>query len=422
MPLTADHDLGRGPVVTGKQDQRVVETLHRLELVDDPPDLLVHRLDHRGMDRHLRRLKVLLLWTEPIPLEGAIDLARPERLKRLWERIGGANVALDLRDRPGNDSRGTLTGMASGTDRLPARPVAIAVFRDSGRRRLKREVGSGEGDKLEKVFLGMIDGVAAETSHRMVPDRGRSVEVVALRMRLPLHRHAAGVEEVALAGASDVERTVKSLRQRRSVDMPFARVVGAVARGFQELGKEPGPRGTRSLGPAAKPLAAVAGRQRIATNRLRIEAGEERRPARPAAGCVRGLRKPQSPARQPIEVRRVDLAAIRAEVGEAEIVGEDHHHVRSGRVGQGWPHEHTGPKPDDEPTDDDRAEPGVHRRTLRWKRHAPAGAPGKSGDHRPPTDDRRPTISRARRPPSRRPPCGPRRRHCESRGALASLP
>ena len=417
MPLTADHDLGRGPVVTGKQDQRVVETLHRLELVDDPPDLLVHRLDHRGMDRHLRRLKVLLLWTEPIPLEGAIDLARPERLKRLWERIGGANVALDLRDRPGNDSRGTLTGMASGTDRLPARPVAIAVFRDSGRRRLKREVGSGEGDKLEKVFLGMIDGVAAETSHRMVPDRGRSVEVVALRMRLPLHRHAAGVEEVALAGASDVERTVKSLRQRRSVDMPFARVVGAVARGFQELGKEPGPRGTRSLGPAAKPLAAVAGRQRIATNRLRIEAGEERRPARPAAGCVRGLRKPQSPARQPIEVRRVDLAAIRAEVGEAEIVGEDHHHVRSGRVGQGWPHEHTGPKPDDEPTDDDRAEPGVHRRTLRWTRHAPAGAPGKSGDHRP-----RPTISRARRPPSRRPPCGPRRRHCESRGALASLP
>jgi cell division protein FtsN len=87
-----------------------------------------------------------------------------------------------------------------------------------------------------------------------------------------------------------------------------------------------------------KSLAAVAGRQRVTTNRLRIEPGEERRPARPATGRVRGLREPQAPARQPIKVRRVDLAAIRAEIGEAEIVGQDHKDVRSGRVGEDWPH------------------------------------------------------------------------------------
>ena len=328
MPLAADHDLGRGAVVAGKEDQRVVETLHRLERRDDPPDLLVHRLDHRGMDRHLRRLEVLLLGREPLPLKRKLDLPRPERVKCIGEGIGGAEVALDLRQRSRHDSRGELTGMAGGADRLPARPVALAVFRDAGLGRVERKVGGSEGDVLEERFSRMIDGVAAETSHRMVSNRGRSVEVIALRMRLSLHSHAAGIEKVALASASDIERTVKALRERRSVNMPFARVVAAVARGFEELWQEFRPRGTLSLGPTGKSLAAIAGRERIATNRLWIKPSKERRPTRPAAGRARGLREPQSPARQPIKVRRVDLAAVGAEIGEAEIVGEDHHHVR----------------------------------------------------------------------------------------------
>ena len=376
MPLAADHDLGRGAVVAGEQDQRLVETLHRLELVEDPPHLLVHRLDHRGMDRHLRRLEVLLLGREPLPLKRKLDLPRSERVKCIGEGIGGAEVALDLRQRSRHDSRGQLPGMAGGADRLPARPVAIAVFRDQRLGGLERKVGSGEGDELEKVLLGIIDGVAAETSHRMVPDRGRGVEAVALRMRLPLHRHTAGVEEVALAGAGDVEGSGEALRQRQPVDVPLARVIAAVARGAEELGQDLCPRGSLSLRPSGEGLVAVTGRERIAMNRLWIKPGEERRPTRPAAGRVRGLGEPQAPARQPIKVRRVDLAAIRAEIGEAEIVGEDHHDVWSGRVGQGWPHERTGPQPDGnrEPTDNDRAEPSAHRHSLPLEATLPAAA------------------------------------------------
>ena len=377
MPLAADHDLGRGPVVAGEEDQRVVETLHRLELVEDPADLLVHRLDHCGMDRHLRRLELLLLGREPLPFERAIDLARSDRVKRIGEGIRRAEVALDFRDRPGDDSRGQLPGMAGGTNLLPTHPVALAVFRDSVLGSVEREVGSGEGDEVEKVFLGMIDGVAAETSHRMVADRRRSVEVIALRMRLPLHRHAAGVEEVALAGVGDVERAGEALRERQPVDVPLARVIAAVAGGPEELGQELRPWWTLSLRPTGEGLVAVTGRERIAMNRLWIKPGEERRPARPAAGGVRGLGEPQSSARQPIEVRRIDLAAIRAEIGEAEVVGEDHHDIRPGRIGSdrltGGPDRKPG-HDDREPTDNDRSEPRAHRRTLPMEATRPAAA------------------------------------------------
>ena len=61
---------------------------------------------------------------------------------------------------------------------------------------------------------------------------------------------------------------------------------------------------------------------------VRIQAGEQARPGRAAAGRVVELREPQAAGGQPVEVRRVDLAAVAADVREAHVVGEDDDDVR----------------------------------------------------------------------------------------------
>lgn len=55
-----DDLLGAGAVVGGEDDQGVLQRPHHLDLVQDPADLLVHPVDHRGVDRHLCGLKGLL--------------------------------------------------------------------------------------------------------------------------------------------------------------------------------------------------------------------------------------------------------------------------------------------------------------------------------------------------------------------------
>ena len=45
--------------------------------------------------------------------------------------------------------------------------------------------------------------------------------------------------------------------------------------------------------------------------------------------------QPQSLVGESVEVRRFDLAAECADVGEAEVVGDDHEEVRRTRVGDG---------------------------------------------------------------------------------------
>ena len=60
MPVVANHHLGAGTIVGGKENDGVGVCVHRLELRDDAPDLLIHAVHHGGVKRHFGCLKAVL--------------------------------------------------------------------------------------------------------------------------------------------------------------------------------------------------------------------------------------------------------------------------------------------------------------------------------------------------------------------------
>ena len=56
---------------------------------------------------------------------------------------------------------------------------------------------------------------------------------------------------------------------------------------------------------------------------VRVEAGQQAGPGRAAAGGVVELGEPEPAGGERVQVRRADLAAVAAEVGEAHVVGQD---------------------------------------------------------------------------------------------------
>jgi len=116
-------------------------------------------------------------------------------------------------------------------------------------------------------------------------------------------------------------------------EVPLADDRGVVAGGAENLGErhapvvEPTVRSER-LGQSAAVEMPHAGL-------VRVEPGEQGGPRRAAAGRVGEVREPQASRRQGVDVGRGDLAAVAAEVAEADVVDEDHDHVRaSWRLGR----------------------------------------------------------------------------------------
>src|SRR5690606_9694119 len=85
----------------------------------------------------------------------------------------------------------------------------------------------------------------------------------------------------------------------------------------QPFREESGPARTSSCG------ASLDLGECVAANLLGVVAGEERGSRRPAAGGVIELSEAESFVSQLVEVRGGDFAAVTAEVGIAEVVGED---------------------------------------------------------------------------------------------------
>ena len=97
MTAVAHHDLGTGAVVRGEEDERVPESAHGLELLDNAADLTIHSIHHRRVDRHLRRLEPPLLLRQLAPRQRAVDLAGPQLLEGLGKVIRRADLGLKLR-------------------------------------------------------------------------------------------------------------------------------------------------------------------------------------------------------------------------------------------------------------------------------------------------------------------------------------
>ena len=172
----------------------------------------------------------------------------------------------------------------------------------------------------------MVPRMVGQALDRVVTNGRCRIEIGRDRHLVPILNNARG-REIVVVSSRHVERPLESLRPRVAVDMPLPGVIAPVARWLEQLRQEPRPVGTLLLA-AATPF-----RQRIAADRLRVGAGEDRTAGRPAASGVIALCEPQAASREAVEVGRVDLAAVTAKIGIAEIIGQDHDHVGRRRHG-----------------------------------------------------------------------------------------
>ena len=127
----------------------------------------------------------------------------------------------------------------------------------------------------------------------------------------------------------EVVGAVEAGGDRHSIQVPLARVVGAVAGGLEQGGQELRPLRPLPTSPAANPLRQA--RNRIPANLLGEVPRQDLRPRRPATRGVIELLKTQAITRQAVEVGGLDLSSVAAEIGEAEIVGHDQENI-----GAGW--------------------------------------------------------------------------------------
>ena len=270
VSAVAHHDLGAGAVVGGEEDEGVLVGAHRLQLGDDASDLTVHAVDHGGVDGHLRRLEAALLVIQRIPGQGAVHLARAQPLDGRGEGIGRADFTFDGGERGAGDAGLLHARVAFGAHAVPAGQILVPVFGDVLRQGVQREVRRDEGHVMEEGLVRVVGRVVLEAVDGMV-GRGDG-GVVALLVGRDLDGHVVdGValrrEEVALV--LHVQRAVEAAGEDRSVDMPFAAVVAAVAGRFQEFGQQPGPFLTDALSAAAETG------QRVAVDLLGVVAREQ---------------------------------------------------------------------------------------------------------------------------------------------------
>ena len=324
MPLPPDHDLGRAAVVTEKQDQRVIEGVHRLQLLDHHPHRLIDRVDHGGMNRHLGRLEGLLLRSQLIPGQRPVDLAGAELLDRIRKGIGRAEIPLHRRKGSCNDPPLHQPLVAGLLHHIPACLVAGSVFFNQLWRRLEGKVRRSEGDVAEKRRARMLPGMLLQAGGGMVADGGGDIEGIVTFDLFAIDRHPGRIEVVVLA-PFDPEGMNKALLERLTIHMPLARVIRPVAGRRQQFGQQPCPGRPAGLIPPPH------SRHAVTPDRLGVVAGQESPAGRPAAGGVVALREPQPAVGQPVEVRRLDLTAVAAQIGKAHVVGQDHHDIGWGR-------------------------------------------------------------------------------------------
>ena len=324
-------DLGAAAVVGQEEDQGVVETAGFLECRHDLANAPIHAVDLGGIDLH-RAL-------EPGPfLAGNI---RP-----------GGHARVALGDRPvGFDQPEFDQPLAPfGADRVPAGGVAAPVAGDVLRQRVQRPVGRGVGHvEEERIVAALALRVVAHEARRVLGDCVRVVVdggfgVVRRREFDGFVVFGEGDRVVEAAGAMNrAVEAVEAALPRPVVsrgefvvaapvahvtsDVPLPRHVGAVAGLAERLGdrhRVGGEVAAVSRQPVVAHHVADAGL-------VSVEAGQQGRTGRAAAGRVVEVAEAQAVGGQAIQVRSSDLAAVAAQVGEAHVVRHDEDDVGPGR-------------------------------------------------------------------------------------------
>ena len=200
---------------------------------------------------------------------------------------------------------------------------------------VQRPVRRGVGHVLEEGPVRVLGAVAAQELDRLVADRVGVEE--ARRPRLVFGVVVAARERVGVietAGADDgAEEVVETALHGPGIGrldqvarhVPLATEIAAVARGLEHLGDG---------GAALVQVAGVAFRARVIrqdanAGLMRVQTREQRRARRTAARRVVELREAQAVTGQPVQMGRVDFAAVAADVGIAHVVVEDQKNVRT---------------------------------------------------------------------------------------------
>src|SRR5262245_25971180 len=170
-------------------------------------------------------------------------------------------------------------------------------------------------------FGGMFAAVLFDKGDRLVTNRVRVKEAgVDLGLVLDVvvaARQCVGVVKAASADDGPVE-LVEATLQRPSISrlsetarhMPFAAHVASITAGLERAGDRDA---------ALVEIAGITLRPRIVsqnadTRLMWMQARQQRRAGRAAAGRVVELGETQTVAREPVEVRRIDLAAVAPEI------------------------------------------------------------------------------------------------------------
>ena len=224
---------------------------------------------------------------------------------------------------------------------------AASYFTDQFGRRLVRRMAGAQCQPGEPRRARRIGRVVGDHADGLVHQIGRQVVAAgegAGRIDMGVVAHqlgrvlvGLGVHEAVEAVEAAAQRPAvegagrAALRQRR--DMPLAEHVVAKALRAQHLGQRAGL--ARDLAAVAR-VAAVEVGQAAHAHRMVVAPGQQRG-ARGAAHR-RGVEAAvaQAAPRQCVDVRRADGRAVAAEVGEADIVEQDHQDVgrARGRLGR----------------------------------------------------------------------------------------
>ena len=202
---------------------------------------------------------------------------------------------------------------------VPALPITRAVSLDILRQGMQRKMRRGEGEEMKERFIAMLLLMLLEHSDRVIGNGVRGIKLRADRRG----RLALVIEEMKFQPKEpvvvDVVRAIKPVGQRHAVHVPFAGVIGAVPGRLEHHRQQP-----RPLRPIGPPLSA----RMIAPHLLRVVAGQNRRPRRPTACRVVKLCVPQAVLRQPIQMRRFNLATVTAQIRVPQVIGHDHQYIR----------------------------------------------------------------------------------------------
>ena len=231
-------------------------------------------------------------------------------------------------------------------DDLPADLIGILVLFDVLGQGVQGPVGRRVGEVEEEglvvlgVFVHVADGSLREVVRHVIPfgDFAHRLLAVHEAERVEVVHHAVNraVEllEAAVGGVVDLvgELLVVNVvgepfalvgAQGRLGDVPFADHARVVTRAAEHFGDGHG---------VLRQRAAVSGQVVVEghpadSGLMLVKSREQRRPGGAAAAGVVEVVEAQTLGCQPVEVRGMDFTSVAPDVGEAQVVGQDHDHV-----------------------------------------------------------------------------------------------